>query len=383
MVVTLRVCLVYDCLYPHTVGGAERWYRNLAERLVARGHEVTYLTLRQWPTGADAGVSGVDVRAVGPAMELYAHGRRRALPAIVFSLGVLWHLLRHGRGYDVVHAGSMPYLPLLAVAAGRRIGAYRLFVDWIEVWTRAYWREYVGRAAGEIGWRIQRRSALTHHKAFAFARLHAERLRALGHEGEVTVLDGLYAGEPLAADGEREPVVVFAGRHIPEKGVPSIVPAFALAREQVPELRAELYGDGPDRAAVLSLVNELDLDGSVSAPGFVSADRVQQAIGRALCFLLPSRREGYGLVVVEAAAAGTPTVVVAHPDNAAAELVENGENGLVVESGDPKALAEAILRVYEAGDSLRDSTRAWYERNAARLAIDTSVDKVVSAYEGR
>src|SRR5437764_744342 len=45
----MRVCVVYDCLFPYTIGGAERWYRNLAERLAAEGHEVTYLTLRQWP----------------------------------------------------------------------------------------------------------------------------------------------------------------------------------------------------------------------------------------------------------------------------------------------------------------------------------------------
>src|SRR5262249_53168892 len=51
MLAGMRVCLVYDCLFPHTVGGAERWYANLAERLAAEGHEVTYLTLRQWPKG--------------------------------------------------------------------------------------------------------------------------------------------------------------------------------------------------------------------------------------------------------------------------------------------------------------------------------------------
>jgi hypothetical protein len=50
----MRICLVYDCLYPHTVGGAERWYRDVAERLAAEGHEVTYLTLRQWPRGEQA-----------------------------------------------------------------------------------------------------------------------------------------------------------------------------------------------------------------------------------------------------------------------------------------------------------------------------------------
>lgn len=49
----MRVCLIYDCLFPHTVGGAERWYRNVALRLRDEGHEVTYVTLRQWARGEE------------------------------------------------------------------------------------------------------------------------------------------------------------------------------------------------------------------------------------------------------------------------------------------------------------------------------------------
>src|ERR1700722_13595849 len=110
----VRICLVYDCIYPHTVGGAELWYRNLAERLAADGHEVDYLTLRQWPEGDDAGVPGVNVIAVGPRMALYADGRRRIVPPLRFGLGVLVHLARHGRDYEVVHTASFPYFSLLA-----------------------------------------------------------------------------------------------------------------------------------------------------------------------------------------------------------------------------------------------------------------------------
>ena len=376
----MRICIVYDCLYPHTIGGAERWYRNLAERLAERGHEVTYLTLRQWPRGEDAGVPGVDVRPVGPGMPLYAKGRRRLLPAVVFAAGVFWHLLLRGGRYEVVHAGSMPYLPLLALVAVRRLRGFRLFVDWIEVWTRGYWREYLGGIAGTIGWRIQRLAARTRHRAFAFARLHAQRLAELGHDGEVTVLDGLYAGGRVVGATEREPLVVFAGRHIPEKDVPSLVPALALARRRVPELRGELYGDGPDRPTVLRLIRDHNLDGAVVAPGFVDADTLRSAVTRATCLALPSRREGYGLVVVEASAAGTPVVVVAHPDNAAVELVEDGENGVVVASSSPEALAAAIIEVHRAGEELRRSTAAWYERNARRLSLETSLERVLAAY---
>ena len=91
--------MIYDCLFPYTVGGAERWYRDLAERLAADGHEVTYLTLRQWERDERVNLDPrVRVVSVGPRMGLYtAAGRRRIVPPLVFGLGVLLHLLRHGR----------------------------------------------------------------------------------------------------------------------------------------------------------------------------------------------------------------------------------------------------------------------------------------------
>ena len=118
----------------------------------------------------------------------------------------------------------------------------------------------------------------------------------------------------------------------------------------------------------------------VDAPGFVGADEVRDALRRALCLVLPSRREGYGLVVVEAAALGTPSVVVEGPDNAATELVEEGVNGIVAPSAEPIDLADAIVRVHEGGASLRRSTASWFERNERRLSLEASVEQVLEAY---
>jgi glycosyltransferase involved in cell wall biosynthesis len=376
----VRICIVYDCLYPHTVGGAERWYRHVAERLAAAGHDVTYVTLRQWPRGTSVDFGGVRVVPVGPRMELYAHGRRRILPPLVFGLGVLVHLARRGSGYDVVHTASFPYFSVLAAALMRPLRRFRLVVDWHEVWTREYWREYLG-AAGRLGWAVQRLCLLVPQRSFCFSRLHEARLRSLGLRGELVRLEGEYAGPRTPAKPEPAgPVVVFAGRHIPEKQVTKLVPAVALARAKVPELRGEIFGDGPERGRVLELIDTHGLRGVVEAPGFVKRDRLERCLARALCLVLPSRREGYGLVVVEAAAKGTPVVVAAGPDNAATELVDDGENGYVAASASREDLADAILRVHAAGPALRRSTAAWFERNAERLSLDRSLDAVVSTY---
>jgi glycosyltransferase involved in cell wall biosynthesis len=378
----MRICLVYDCLFPHTVGGAERWYRNLAERLAADGHEVTYLTLRQWERGVDPGVRGVDVRIVGPRMRLYdGPGHRRILPPLVFGAGVLTHLLRRGDRYDVVHTASFPYFSLLAAGVVRPWRRFRLVVDWHEVWTRDYWREYLGRVGGDIGWLVQRLCAKVPQTAFCFSDMHAQRLQEEGLRGTVTKLPGEYEGPVEIVPGEHvEPLVLYAGRHIPEKRVPAIAPAIQRAREQVPELRGLILGDGPDRQRVLDQVEELGLSEAVAVPGFVNTDVVEDAMLRALCLVLPSRREGYGLVVLEAAARGTPSIVVAGLDNAAVELVDEGENGFIVASDSPDDLAAAITAVHASGPRLRDSTRRWFATHAERMSLSHSMELVLSVY---
>jgi glycosyltransferase involved in cell wall biosynthesis len=377
----MRVCIVYDCLYPFTIGGAERWYRNLAERLASSGHEVTFLTRRQWARSDEPAIPGVRVVAVSPRMDLYAGGRRRILPPLLFGLGVLTHLIRRGRRYDIVHTASFPYFSLLAAGATRRRGRFRLLVDWHEVWTREYWREYLGPLGGRFGWRIQHACLRVPQQAFCFSRLHERRLRRLGLHGALTRLEGQYAGPGDAAKPRAaRPVAVFAGRHIPEKRVPALVPALAEARREIPGLRAEIFGDGPERRNVLRAIAEAGLEGEVVAPGFVAATQLEEAVASALCLVLPSRREGYGLVVIEAAARGVPVVVVAGPDNAAVELVEEGVNGAIAGSVQPSDLAAAIVRVNEGGAELRESSLRWFRVNADRLSFDRSFERVLASY---
>ncbi len=384
----MRVCLIYDCLFPYTVGGAERWYRNLAERLVADGHEVTYLTLRQWERGEPLDLDArVRVVTVGPRMALYTSpprpGRRRVLPPLVFGAGVLWHLSRHGRRYDVVHTCSFPYFSLLAAALARPLGGYGLLTDWFEVWSRDYWRGYLGGLGGRVGELVQRLCARVPQRAFCFSQLHAQRLRELGMRGPITMLRGLYAPpatSTASAPREADPLVLFAGRLIPEKRVTVGVAAVATAAQRIEGLRGVFYGDGPEREALRAAIVAHDADSFVSAPGFADGELLDADMRRALCVLLPSEREGYGMVVVEASAHATPAIVVAAPDNAAMELVAEGVNGFVASGADPETIADAIVRVHQAGLRLRESTARWFAENAERLSLEHSLQIVLERY---
>jgi glycosyltransferase involved in cell wall biosynthesis len=85
-------------------------------------------------------------------------------------------------------------------------------------------------------------------------------------------------------------------------------------------------------------------------------------------------------VVVEAAARATPSVVVDGEDNAASELIEEGVNGTIALGSDAESLAEAIVRVHEAGFALRQSTAHWYAQNATRLSLEHSLQIVLAGY---
>jgi glycosyltransferase involved in cell wall biosynthesis len=170
---------------------------------------------------------------------------------------------------------------------------------------------------------------------------------------------------------------VFAGRHIREKRVPLVIEAIKLAKREIPELRGMVFGRGPEFNKAFEMIRDVDY---IALPGFVHRSVLLEAMSRALCLLHPTEREGYGMVVVEAAAYGTPSILVAGLDNAAAELVDEGVNGYVVDEPSAEQLAKVILAAHRAGEPLRASTAAWYSRNAERLSMGGSLDQVVSGY---
>ncbi|MFT4036256.1 MAG: glycosyltransferase [Patulibacter sp.] len=384
-IAAVRICVMYDCLFPWTVGGAERWYRALAERLASEGHDVTYVTLLQWEPGDEPQLPGVQVVGLGGKRRpLYdGDGKRRLGPPLYFGAATWWWLLRHGRHVDVVHTASFPFFSMLALAVAWPVGRYRILCDWHEVWSADYWREYLGPVGGRIGWLVQWLCARVPQRSFAFSALHGDRLRALVPGREVVQLTGEYAGPlepPQPTPAPATPHVVYAGRYIPEKRVPALVPAIAWARERCPGLRATLLGDGPERERVIAEVREAGLEQVVSVPGFVSAQQVDETFAACSVVVQPSCREGYGMVVVESAARGVPVVVARADDNAATELVEPSVNGFIADDVTPERLGQALLDAIDGGNRLRASTCDWFARNAQRLSLGHSLDLLDDVY---
>jgi glycosyltransferase involved in cell wall biosynthesis len=150
---------------------------------------------------------------------------------------------------------------------------------------------------------------------------------------------------------------VFAGRLIPDKHVDLLVRAIGrLAADGAP-VSCRIVGDGPARGELTDLVRTLGIGHLVSFTGALPCgDDVLGAMKAARVLVLPSTREGFGMVVLEANACGIPVVTVGHPGNAAAELVRDGLNGWVV-APEPAAIADAIGRAVRAAPDGNDADR--------------------------
>lgn len=142
----------------------------------------------------------------------------------------------------------------------------------------------------------------------------------------------------------RRPVITAAGRLCAQKDYPTMLRAFAKVHARHPDFTLEIYGGGGDRDALVRLAAELKLAEAVRFMGAVP-DAVLH-VASSSCYVMSSIYEGMPNALMEALAVGTPCVSTDCPFGPA-ELIRDGENGLLVPVGDDTALADAVCRVIE------------------------------------
>lgn len=325
----MRVAFVYDALYPETKGGVERRVWELARLLAEQGDEVELLVPKLWVGPAVVRREGVVLRGVSPGTRLYRRsGRRAVVPSLRHAWGV-YRALRP-RAYEIVDCQVPAHLACLSshMALRSTAGTHQV-VTWHEAWGRHWLKEY--GVIGHMGRSFERSVARLPARHVAVSDDTAAAMREVGVVPE-TVIEAGVDWETIAGVAPR-PVadVVFVGRLIPSKNVGLLLDSVhRLSRAERP-IRLCVVGDGPSRASLERKTVELGLGDRVSFVGALPEwESVVAIIKGAKVLAMPSLREGFGLVALEAAACGTPVVTVDHARNAARHLVEHGRTGLVV-----------------------------------------------------
>ena len=168
--------------------------------------------------------------------------------------------------------------------------------------------------------------------------------------------------------------IMGVGRLLRQKGYDRLIRAVAAL--QRPDVRLVLVGEGPDRAKLQSQADELGIGDRLIMPGFVK--QPMQWLAAADLFVLSSRWEGFGHVIVEAMAAGVPVVAFDCP-HGPRDIIRNGENGILVPDGDEAALAAAMPELLDnRGRATALATRA--KADAVRFSSATIADQYLKLF---
>jgi glycosyltransferase involved in cell wall biosynthesis len=348
----MRILLVND--YGTLAGGAEVIVFSLRDALRARGHEVRVFASTA-PAGSEANLA--DDLGYGTT------GRWRTMVQSA-NLAAAWALRRVLAGFapDVVHINL--YLtqlsPLILLALGD------VPVIYYAMWNRAICP--VGNRLlpdGRIcpfrpGIACLRTGCLPLHdwlplmtqlaadrtlaprftRVVAISQSVANRLAEFGppHMGKASVVHPGTAAAEARIDLSPSPRAVVAGRLVPEKGIDTLLRAFARLAPRDPISRLVVIGDGPERCNLVRLADDLGVGERVTFTGKLSPEATLAMVRSAWVACVPSLwEEPFGMIAAEAQMHGV--AVIASRCGGLAEIVADGETGYLVPPGDPEALA--------------------------------------------
>ena len=176
---------------------------------------------------------------------------------------------------------------------------------------------------------------------------------------------------------EQDRIIVSVGRLSPEKGYEDLLHAFARVITQMPQARLVLVGDGVERASLETLRTRAGLNGQVTFTG--RQGDITSWLGAADLYVQPSRREGLPLAVLEAMAAGLPVIATRVGD--LSQLITDGQEGYLVPSADPEALATKLLDVLGHLDQQRPIIEAAKQLVQQRYSSEQMIQAIEAVYD--
>ena len=326
--IIMKIAYVYDVIYPYVVGGAEKRVWDLAVRLQKRGHEVTILGMQGWEGEEIIYKEGVRLWGVCPSISIRDGDQRSIKEALYFAWHVLPALLKER--YDVIDCQNFPYFSCFSAKFASITKKSPLTITWHEAWG-AYWYEYLG-ARGMAGRFIEKMATYLAKRTIANSQFTKNQMIALGMKSPIEVVPtGIECAEiGSIAPGNVKSDIIFAGRLIKEKNVSLLIEAVKILKEKTPEIKCIIIGNGPERDSLMELASGLGLSSNIEFTGFLEkSDDVFAYMKSSKVFVLPSLREGLGLVALEANACGLPVVTTDYRQNATAALIKVGRNGYI------------------------------------------------------
>jgi glycosyltransferase involved in cell wall biosynthesis len=371
----MRIALVYDAIYPYVKGGGEKRFYEIGRQLVQRGHQVHLYGMKFWNEDNIIEKDGLYLHGICRARKLYTkEGRRSILQALYFGLCSLNLIKEH---FDVLDCCTFPYFSLFACKLVSVIKRKQLFSTCHEVWGKDYWLEYIGWK-GFIGYVVEKFALFLPDRIISVSSHTANKLKnQLNSKKPIDLIPNGIKTEMIKKvnRSKEECEVIFTGRLLTHKNVDVLIKSIHLVKRKLPGIRCSIVGNGPEKESLIDLTNKLNLKNNIRFYDFLDKQEdVFSLIKSSKVLVLPSTREGFGMVVIEANACGVPVITVNSKDNAAKELIKEGKNGFVCLL-DEKDISEKLITI------LSNSTDSKIRKNCINFAAQYEWNRIADAIE--
>ena len=354
-------------------GGSETYLQRIGSQLAGSGIDVTLRTARYDGAARDDVLDGVRISRGGGRHTVYI---RAGLAMVAARIGL--GPLRHVRP-DVV-IDSQNGLPFLArLAFGRRV------VVLVHHCHREQW-PVAGRFLGRFGWFVESRLSPWLHRRNQYVTVSLPSVRDLTELGVdasrvAVVRNGLDEAPAQTLAGHRSPTpcAVVLSRLVPHKQIEDALDAVALLRSRIPDLHLDVVGGGWWQDRLVEHAGNLGITDAVTFHGHVDDITKHAVVQRSWVHLLPSRKEGWGLAVVEAAQHGVPTIGYRSSGGLTDSIVD-GVTGVLVDDHAElidsleRLLTDRVLREeLGAKAAARSAEFSWPQSAAAMQTVLESV----------
>jgi glycosyltransferase involved in cell wall biosynthesis len=363
--------MVLEFFVPHYNGGGEHRYHEIAKRLVSLGHQVDLLTMRVKDVPEYEDIDGINVYHIGPIINNPPQRSFGAFLRYLFSVSS-W-LLHHD--YDVVDAQA--YSPLLSSSIVSRITKTPL-IGTIHDTSSSSNDQWI-QSSRTANFMEKFLVNLKFNKIITVS--HATKNSLVNDFGvDASKIEILYNGvdikkyDSVTVDGTVENQIIFIGRFAPHKHVDHLIRSVHEIKKVIPSIQLLIIGKGEEKDALIDLTNQLNLEDNVTFKQNLSDEELIQSIKESEILVLPSTREGFGMVLAEANACYKP--VITYASGGTVEVVQDGYNGFLIQSEDTQCLTNKIRELLENKD-LQEN----YGLNGRRkVEQDFDWDKIVNQY---
>jgi glycosyltransferase involved in cell wall biosynthesis len=337
----MRVAVVSDAIYPCYIGGKEKRSYKIASQLTRNGHDVHLYTMSPTrPTNRAVDIDNICFHFISRKIPMYRNGKRSLIQALYFSVCVLKLIFEP---FDVLDVDQVPLAPIWSASIVCTLKRKPMIATWHEYWDREYWKAEYG-ILGLPLYVFQKLTARRPDYLVAVSQETKDKLQKVTRKSQaLRVIPNAVDFEIVrkARPANIGSDMIFVGRLQAHKRIDLLIETVNIIRGTRKGVRCLIVGSGPELNRLHARVTELRLNNNVHIlDDAKTEEEIFSLMKASKIFILPSEREGFSLVTLEAIACGIPVITVARPLNNAQSLVEETGIGSVTAS-DPNHLAQA------------------------------------------